>query len=350
LIDNEHGRNAAAHIITQALRHNSVDLAEVEVDLEIQEVGEDGLRLMFNYTKWKIAATTLVGVPAFADARAELGEEITAALEADTPLVVNVNSHALSIEVAEDEVLAEGGIVQPWEAFHQPEPDEPQKLRVEANRWVSGHLALWESCHDGFENRCLTVPRPTDNYASFNKAGVLTDRGLVETGPIFLAGGHRRVTDGDFDSAYGGTENAWADVRVTPGVHGPWLSGIVRPGVSDERVYAARASRISGHWRGGRLKAIVSVNSEGFDVPGSGFASAGFAFSTDDSDRVVELVASMPLCFEEKVAPDDAAVKSWLFDWARQQMAASIEGEDVELDDDITAEALAAILDLDDDD
>ena len=144
----------------------------------------------------------------------------------------------------------------------------------------------------------MRVPRPIDNYASFNKPGVLTDRGIVETGPIFAYGGHRPALGrSDLDDAYGGIENAWADVRVSIGRFGPWLSGIVRPGVPDEVVYAARASRISGHWVKGLLKAIVSVNAEGYDVPGSGFAN--YEFTTDDAG-VCELVASFPACITEE--------------------------------------------------
>jgi hypothetical protein len=86
---------------------------------------------------------------------------------------------------------------------------------------------------------------------------------------------------------------------VTEGKHGPWLSGRVRPGVPDEVIYAARASRISGHWVNGNLRAIVSVNVEAFNVPGASEAErelvAGFAFHTE-GDEITELVASFPSC------------------------------------------------------
>jgi hypothetical protein len=120
-----------------------------------------------------------------------------------------------------------------------------------------------------------------------------------------LSGGHRRAKNGDYVSAYGGIENAWADVRVIAGVHGPWISGIVRPGVEDTKVYAARASRISGHWIGDRLKAIVSVNAEGFDVPGSGLSNTvEFEFATNEDGEIAELVASFPSCFIDDEAFD----------------------------------------------
>lgn len=299
LIDDDNGRKAVQYIQTQTLYHNSVDLSEVTARYELSEDGED---VSLRFTNWKIAATTLVGKPAFANAKAELlaDEEIVASwYQNDTPLVVDLPLE-MNLLAIEEELVADGEMLPSWDAFHQPEPTKAfQKLTVDERGWVSGHLALWESCHDGVEGRCVRVPRPRDNYASFNKPGVLTDRGMVETGPIFLSGGHRRTNDGDYVSAYGGIENAWADVRVTAGKFGPWISGIVRPGIEDTKVYAARASRISGHWVGGRLKAIVSVNAEGFDVPGSGFsAEVEYEFSIDADGQVAELVASLPYCAE----------------------------------------------------
>ena len=217
----------------------------------------------------------------------------------DGPLVVDLPLDMRMLLADEPEVVADAQTVPPWDLFHVPEADKPQKLTVGApteDGWipVSGHLALWDSCHDGVIGRCTRVPRPDDDYASYNKPGVLTDRGIVGTGPIFLEGGHKKAPDGDYVSAYGGIENSWADVRATAGKLGPWLSGYVRPGIEDRHVLAARASRISGHWKGSRLKAIVSVNAEGFDVPGDGF-------SIDADGLIDELVASFPTCIEESV-------------------------------------------------
>ena len=99
-------------------------------------------------------------------------------------------------------------------------------------------------------------------------------------------------------------------MHIVEGRFGPWLSGVVRPGTPDTTVYAARASRISGHWVGGKLKAIVSVNAEGFEVPGDPFAeelAAGFAFSLDE-DGVGELVASFPSCFDGSPAEPTVSV------------------------------------------
>jgi hypothetical protein len=82
-------------------------------------------------------------------------------------------------------------------------------------------------------------------------------------------------------------------------------------------VYAARASRLSGHWIGDRLKAIVSVNAEGFDVAGDpeaefiASAGNGFAFRTSDNDEL-ELVAGLGaperMTSMEQLTPDEVAM------------------------------------------
>ena len=303
LLDDENGRRHARLIHLGAMKGNSVDLAEVKARY-VESLENDDYWIEFY--EYKLAATTGVSTPAFADAHAVVeplsDDELIASLGsgplvAQEPEVFWVNI----IGAPEEEIVASGTLIAEFSEFYVPEADRPTKIVVDGNGLVHGHLALWESCHDGYSDRCMRVPRPTDAYASFNKAGVLTDRGQVETGPIFAFGGHRpSKSAATIEQAYGGIENAWCDVRVTEGQFGPWISGRVRPGVSDETVYAARASRISGHWVGGRLKAIVSVNAEGFDVPGSGAEAdlvAGFAFATND-EEVVELVASFPACEE----------------------------------------------------
>jgi hypothetical protein len=170
-----------------------------------------------------------------------------------------------------------------------------KKVAPDEHGVVTGHLAAWGSCHAGIEGRCVLAPRPPDNYASFCEPGVMTDRGMVETGPIFFLGGHpaKPLGTGDRWAAYGGVENAWADVRVSNGRLGPWVSGRVRPGIDPDALYAARASRVSGHWRtDSTLTAIVSVNVPGYNIPGSGL-SADKDGGRIEGGKVVELVASL---------------------------------------------------------
>lgn len=301
--DDEMGLKTAYWISTQIMNKNSVDLAEIKAQWVEDLTSGD---YWVEFVQWALAATTIVATPAFAEAYATIptDEEMTAALGDPMEALVVTFAEAPTISVFgvmdfENEVTADGSVKPAFDAFHTPEAAKPQKLLVTEDLRVSGHLALWQSCHDGFDAKCVKVPAPPDQYASFNKPGVLTDRGIVATGPIFALGGHRSLlgkSSAEAEAqAYGGIENAWADVRVTPGVLGPWVSGIVRPGTDPNVIYAARASRISGHWKGDKLKAIVSVNAEGFDVPGDGEMVASYEWSISEHG-VEELVASLPAC------------------------------------------------------
>ncbi|NNC74975.1 MAG: hypothetical protein HKN93_05625 [Acidimicrobiia bacterium] len=310
MVDTEAAREAAVYVEAKALFHNSVDLAEVKVEItEHGDFWDDDFRMDVLFTEWKIGATTLVGKPAFADAHATIETDLTAAIEAG-PLVVDCPSTlSLVTPHSDEEILASAAGLPSWDHFHRPEPDAHHKIVVgvpDEDGWIPvyGHLSLWNTCHDGIEGRCTMTPRPQDNYASFNKPSVLTDKGQVEAGPISLYGGHIPLHKAADDPA-----NAWCDVRVIAGVHGPWLSGVVRPHVAedDAKVYVARASRISGHWKGARLKMIVSCNAEGFDVPGS-----GFSFSTNADGEVAELVASYPGCAEPQASQGFKPLPSYL--------------------------------------
>ncbi len=341
LLDDEHGRRYMRAVGLGALRGNSVDLADISyrIDWHLDDYDYDII-----FTKWNIAATTGVNTPAFAEAYAELegdltDDELVASLIGDDPmdpLVVEfadewipnpILPQAMCAELSAIAELTASATTVPFAAFHVPEAPKPQKIVVTADGRVYGHLGLWNSCHDGIEGQCLTIPRPTDGYASFNKPGVLTDRGIVETGPIFAYGGHRKLGGKSPEDAYGGIENTWCDIRVTEGALGPWCSGLVRPGVSEETVYAVRASRISGHWVGGKLKAIVSVNAEGFEVPGSGDElaldlAAGFAVHVDETG-VYELVASFPAC-TKSADPVIAELPAGLTDEMREVIVADV--------------------------
>lgn len=323
LLNDQNGRDHARYVHTGAMRGNSADLAEVKARI-VEELDSD--EWWIEFTEFKLSATTGVATPAFGDARGIIPEgmsddELTATL-GDDPMVPLIalpgESDAWSVRVIGeptiDTEMTAGMLLAPYDAFFQPEPDEPQKTVISPEGWIAGHLGLWNTCHDGRTDKCLIIPRPTDGYASFNKPGPITENGRVQTGPIFAFGGHRPSRSAaTIEDAYGGIENAWGDVRVTEGRLGPWMSGFVRPGVSDEVIYAANASRLSGHWVGPRLKAVVSVNAEGFDVPGSTEAErdlvAGFAFHTDENG-VCELVASLPGCAEEAAEAEAAEAQA----------------------------------------
>ena len=302
LLDDANGQQAITYLETQSMRGNSIDLADTTVELEFSDDYED---MTIKFTAWNVAGTTLVGRPAFSGAYASLDEELVASwFSSEEPLVVEMPMIINILSTPAVELVADGSKRPSWDLFHQVEPSVPHKILVgeeNADGFIPacGHLALWNTCHDAYAE-CMIVPRPNDNYAGFNGPGVLTDKGIVSTGPIFAIGGHPKpgeLRNKSVAEAYGGIENAWADGRVVAGVHGPWFSGYVRPGTPEETVVAARASKVSGHWLGGSLKAVVSVNCPGYEVP-----SEGFSLAADGS--VLELVASFS-CPEEEVEVDE---------------------------------------------
>jgi len=318
MLNDPNGRMHARMIATKAMDRNSVDLADLKARFEEDlDTGEYWVR----FTQWNIAATTGVSTPAFAEAYAELidsmsEEELTAALIGDDPMEELVADCPVEYRIVgapvesptEAELTASGAVLAPYDAFFMPEADKPTKIVVTADRRVYGHLAVWDTCHDGIDGLCVIPPRPRDGYASFNQNGPLTEKGQVQTGPIFALGGHRSIKGAKtVADAYGGVENAWADVRVTQGRFGPWLSGVVDPKVAELDLYRLRASRISGHWLADRLKAIVSVNVEAYPVEDRTQIEqdliAGFAYSISD-EGISELVASFPSCLD---APDDGS-------------------------------------------
>lgn len=242
---------------------------------------------LLNFPMSKLAGTTIVAMPAFATSRAEMDiDELPEEMFA-------------SFEFYEYETVAEmsaaGGDVAPYDDFFVPEPDHECKVIVDAAGRVYGHLGTHDRPHTSMAGE-VYIPRSRCNYAKFNKPGVLTERGMVSTGPIFLLGGHPKpgtVTAEDIRKAYGDIQNCWADVRVIDGKIGPWISGRVRPGTPPEKIYAARASRISGHWLNGELYAIVSCNAEGFDVEGNPEIEVEVA-----DGRLLQLVASFSMAPE----------------------------------------------------
>lgn len=310
LVNTPEGHKAALLARTGALRRNSVDLADViaTIDWKSDDPDDPGYwELVMDASEWNIGTTTLVDIPAFPTATAG-DAEVTASFVPAEGEVLTVEFETSTVVIPEQkpEIVADGAIIQPFADFHLPEPLELTPITVTPDGCVFFHLAEWGKPHRGMQGYQM-APRPA-SYASFNCSQVLTDRGMVNTGPVFLYGGHPDKPIGSVanaSAAYGGTENAWCDVRVTNGRLGPWACGRVRPGTSEESIYVARASRLSGHWVGEDLAAIVSVNVPAYDVarqpelvaalrfPDSKLSVLEDGVSIGENGEVLELVASL---------------------------------------------------------
>lgn len=311
LRDTPEGHAAHDGVKTGAYRGNSMDLAEVEVavnpnfdkDFEDEEGFYHLATMQVRFTKSALAGTTLVMTPAFATAHAVIPD--------DEGELVASGGWTVSVLEPQGEVTAAAAldqIKQPWAAFNVPEPDELQPWTVDERGWVSGHLGAWGECHTGVQDRCVMIPHSRTHYGSYLKKNVLTENGLVPTGPVFLFNGHPEfATPRQIAEAYGGVENAWADITVRDGRFGPWACGMVRPGTEPERVYAARASGVSGHWFDGELYALVSVNAEGFNVPRR--------FKVDEEGHTQLIASAAPCdCNTEALSAAELAWLELVFD------------------------------------
>ena len=160
----------------------------------------------------------------------------------------------------------------PHQWFADPGLDGPAPLVVEPSGRVFGHLAVFDTCHIGFEGVCVTPPRSASGYAYFRTGSVLTDGGPVPVGQITLDTGHADVRLGHRKALahYDDTGTAVADVAAGEDEFGIWVAGALRPGLAEEKVAALRAASLSGDWRtvGGNLElvAALAVNVPGFPV------------------------------------------------------------------------------------
>ena len=174
-------------------------------------------------------------------------------------------------------VAAAGALKAPAACFANPELTEVTPLTITDEGRVFGHLATWDACHIGFKDYCQAPPHSSANYSYFHTGAVPLDNGEMQpVGHITLGGGHADPMLGMQAALehYDSTSAVVADVTVGEDTFGIWFSGWLRPGISDEMVYALQASALSGDWRSltGRqedleLIAALAVNVPGFGIP-----------------------------------------------------------------------------------
>lgn len=295
------------------LRGVSVDLDQISGVLEIEPpTEEEAVQLeegetitipigsaageRFNFDAARIRGATAVPFPAFAEAK-----QIAASLVAS----------AGTLEVAQpDELPIAAPVSPPREWFVDPQLGRPTALAITPLGQIVGHLALWDSCHIGFQDRCVVPPRSASSYAAFHSGLLVTEDGTqIRVGQITTSAGHADLSlpASGAKEHYDHTGWAAADVRVGEDEFGIWIAGAVRPGLAAAALREFMAADVSGDWRrvDGALElvGIASVN-----VPG--FSKARFA----DGERAA-LVASVPIC-EDPV--DDG------LDAVRERIAATI--------------------------
>lgn len=225
----------------------SVHMADIDADIDCPD--EDDEPCVMTVTMGVIAAATIVAIPAFEDA------EIEAVAAAATPIDASLYS-------------------PPRAWFDDPQLDGPTPLTVTSEGRIFGHLALWDSCHLGFEGVCVTPPRDAADYAEFHAHGrVHTEEGaLLPVGAVTVEGTHADLSLNVEHTArhYDSTATVGAYVRAGDDEHGPWVAGALAPGLDPAVVEKLRRLSLSGDWRprNGRfvLAAVLTVPVPGFSV------------------------------------------------------------------------------------
>lgn len=222
----------------------------------------------------------------------DLGALIAAAEQAIQPAETIV-AHAVHTVADDDWPIPPAS----WFATPEPDRDDPEvvwvdaegnptddreqegarpwgvPLTVTADGRVYGHLASWQDCHTGYEDRCVPPPKSATGYAWFHTGACETTEGQVPTGRITVGTGHAGHTASAADAVahYDNTGHTVADVHAINGEMGPWLSGWLRPSATRQQKHELTASPPSGDWRprGGstELVGVLAVNVPGFPLP-----------------------------------------------------------------------------------
>jgi hypothetical protein len=267
----------------------------------------------------KIAAATIVSIPAF--------EEASVMLVADHALVASAYGLRIKRKTITASAAGLAPLAPPRAWFERPEAHEPTPLTVTDEGEVYGHLALWNQCHTSFAS-CERPPRSASGYSYFHVGQIKTAEGdMVDVGRITVGkpggakGGHASIILGRQGAMehYETTGCIGAFVRATDGNLGIWLSGSVRSDAPAERVRDLRACPASGDWRDYELVAVLSVVSGGFPIPR---AQAHLVASAGDEEHVATFISTdyTEPVFDDEIVIEDAngeevgkLVSSWTF-------------------------------------
>lgn len=238
----------------------------------------------------KIAAATIVSIPAF--------EEASIVLVPGHALIASACGLRLkSAEVLTAAAAGAAPLEPPRDWFYTPETKDPVPLTVTPEGRVYGHLALWNQCHPAFAS-CERAPRSRSGYSYFHVGEIETQEGdLIPVGRITVGkdgnakGGHASVVLGRTGAMehYDKSGCVAAFVRAEDGKNGIWLSGAVRSDAPAEKIRDLRANPPSGDWREDELVAVLSVPVPGFPIPR---IEALIASAENGEEHVKALIAS----------------------------------------------------------
>jgi len=247
----------------------------------------------------KIAAATIVTIPAFEEAEIGLTEEesvLVASAYGQSVAAAKSDGSALWEFVGlkrvrqahTDESFTLVAMAAPLKPdsdwFADPKLKKLTPLTITPEGRVYGHLADWDGCHTGFSNVCVPPFRSETAYAYFNTGEIeCADGTMVAVGKLMFSmdGGKHAdtwMTANEASQHYDDSTKVGAFVRAGTDRHGTWLAGALRPGLSDEEVQHLRSHPPSGDWRpipnkGTELVAAFCVAVGGFPIPRAMVAS-----------------------------------------------------------------------------
>lgn len=275
-LDTERANLAAEQISGGALRGVSVDLDAVTVTYEnedgtpfVPEGWEMGDPEPIAVVSGRIAAATIVAIPAFQEAFVALGAQGEKP-EFEEPLVAAASP---SYELAAKQTK------YPAEWFLDPEFSALTPLTISEDGRIFGHAAGWDTCHLGFSQReCVTAPHSNTEYGYYLNKAVLTEHGELPVGTVVIDTNHAALSMNIAQAAahYDDTGRAVAYINVGEDKHGIWFAGAIREDATAKEIETLRGSALSGDWRptrhGREFCAVLAVNTPGFNVPRVEFA------------------------------------------------------------------------------
>lgn len=154
-------------------------------------------------------------------------------------------------------------------------------LTIRDDGLVYGHLTYWGQCHTANPwgpGLCASAEPSADGYATFHSSGsVKCDDGTdVAVGRLVVGCEHSDAMTPELVRDHLARAGmGWANVRVTDGEIGPWVSGVLDPNLTPQQVATLRALSMSGEWVG-ELGGILSVNASGLPIQRAKIAASAF--------------------------------------------------------------------------
>lgn len=154
-----------------------------------------------------------------------------------------------------------------------PNLQGPTPLTVSGDGRVFGHVAAWDQCHTGMQDRCVMAPRNHTGYRYFKQGSVLTAEGDVFKVGVITGRTNHASASASMQAAidhYANTGSTMALINVGEDQWGIWAAGVAVPGSTEEDLQEIRRHPLSGHWAPvhGSLELVnaLAVNHPGFPI------------------------------------------------------------------------------------